>query len=345
MGHKIAICKNDEIFKHSEMWTDTWINYCKVNSFQYEIVDCYAYDIIEKLRDFDVLVWHPQNYVLADMIEARSILNSASQIGLKVFPNFNTAWHFDDKIAEMYALQAIKAPIPKSWVFYLLPECIEWLENKAQYPFVAKLKCGSGSNNVKLMKSKNDALNYTKHVFKKGYKAAPSLLYKAKSKAQSSHDWQTVKNRIKRIPEFMKTLSRANMFPKERGYTYFQEFIPNDGYDLKVVVIGDKVSGFARNTRKGEFRASGGGDIVYDMSLVTKQVRDTAFYASDSLGFQCMGFDYVVNKETKQGYIVEMSFGFSKDALMQVGGYWDRVGEWHDEPLNAPEEVLKNLLT
>ena len=30
--------------------------------------------------------------------------------------------------------------------------------------------------------------------------------------------------------------------PREKDYCSFQEFIPNNGFDLKVYVIGDKIS-------------------------------------------------------------------------------------------------------
>ncbi|NLB49831.1 MAG: hypothetical protein GX807_03365, partial [Erysipelotrichia bacterium] len=148
----------------------------------------------------------------------------------------------------------------------------------------------------------------------------------------------------RRIPEFFHTLSRASAFPREHGYAYVQEFIPNDGYDLKVVVIGDKVSGFARKVRKNDFRASGGGDIIYNNELVTEEIREISLKISKDLDFQCMGFDFVVNNETNKGYIVEMCFGFSNDALLDVGGYWDSNNTWINEPLNAPVEVLENLL-
>ena len=57
-----------------------------------------------------------------------------------------------------------------------------------------------------------------------------------------------------------------------------------------------------------------------------------------------MGYDYVVNKETGEGVIVEMSYGFSHEAIMASGGYYDRNLRWHDEPLNAPKELLDNLI-
>ena len=92
----------------------------------------------------------------------------------------------------------------------------------------------------------------------KGYDPAPSLLYKTTSNVRSSHDWKTFKAKAKRIPEFLRVLSSAKKFPNERGYVYLQEFVPNDGYDMKVVVVGDKLSGFYRPVRTHDFRASGG---------------------------------------------------------------------------------------
>ena len=48
---------------------------------------------------------------------------------LKTFPTTDGNFHFDDKIAEMYAFQSVNAPIPKSWVFYIEEECVyNWLQ-------------------------------------------------------------------------------------------------------------------------------------------------------------------------------------------------------------------------
>lgn len=341
---RIAIYKNDKIFQHSGTWTNSWIEYCKKNDVSFEILDCYQSNIIEKLRNFDCLIWHIGNYVLQDMMFGRSILYSAKNMGLRTFPDYNTAWHFDDKIAETYLLQTIDAPIPNSWMFYLLEDCIDWLEKESKYPLIAKLKCGSGSNNVKLLKTKYEAINYAKHMFKNGYKTHPSILFKSKSLFLSSTSWDIMKSRIKRIPEFLHTLSHAKMFPREKGYVFFQEYIPNDGYDLKIVVIGDKLSFIGRNIRKGDFRASGGGSLFFEKSLITQNIISSAFSTSDKLGFQCMGYDYVVDKKSGTGKIIEISYGFSHTALLLAGGYFDRSGVWYDKPLNAPFEVIKNMI-
>lgn len=169
-------------------------------------------------------------------------------------------------------------------------------------------------------------------------------MFKTKSNIQSSKDWNTFLKRIKRIPDFIETYTKAKRFPRERGYVFVQEYIPNDGYDLKVVVVGNKLSFLARDVRKGDFRASGGGSIHYDKRLITKEIRNISFEIAEKLGFQCMGYDFVIDKRDGSPKIVEISYGFPHTNQMNLGGYWDKDGVWYDQPLNAPQEVLENML-
>jgi len=344
INKKIAIHKNDKIFKHFGIWNDYIIESCEKLGLDYDVVDCYKNGFIHQMRNYDYLFFPPDNHVLADKIAASNILEVAHRQGLKVFPNFDTIWHFDDKIAEEYAFQSVNALTPNCWIFFLLDECLEWLNNEATYPIIAKLRCGSGSNGVTLLRDSTQATKYAKAMFSKGLDPSPSLMYKAYSKAQSSRSLKTILSRIKKIPTFLNTRRHAKMLSREKGYCYFQEFIPNDGYDIKIVVIGDKLSFFARKVRKGDFRASGGGDVMYDRKLVTKQIIDSAFYVADKLGLQSVGFDYVVNKNTGEGLIIEMCYGFDWRLLYDAGGHFTRDGIWFDEPINAPEEIVKNLV-
>jgi len=348
MGDKmikpIGICTNEKLFNHSGNWGKRWLQYCVDHAIPYEMVDPYRPDIVQRLGKYSALLWAIQNYVHADLIESRNILRVAERMGLPVFPDHNTAWHFDDKIAEMYLLQSIGAPIPESRVFYLLDDCVEWLMTEAEYPLIAKLRNGSGSNNVKMLKTRDAAIRYAKRMFTRGFHPAPGFLYKAYSKAQSSREWKTALARIRKIPEFLHTLSRAKRLAREHDYCYFQQFVENDGYDLKVAVVGDKLGYLVRKTRCHDFRASGGGDLFFNRALVTDQIRDSAFSAAEAAGLQCIGFDYVVDRRTGAGVIIEMCYGFDWTAIEQAGGYWDPRGVWHDEPLRVPDEIIANLL-
>lgn len=342
---RVAIHRDSKEIDHSTSWVNPWENYCKESNVDYEIIDLFRCDAINRLKEFDVLLWHMGQYSLAEMLEARSILYSAKKIGLKVFPDFNDAWHFDDKVAEMYILQSIGAPIPDSKVYYHMDSIKTDLKaGLIEFPIVGKLRTGSGSHNVKLLKSEHALKHYASKMLSRGYNPAPSIIYKTTSNIRSSHTKQQFFNKLKRAPEFFRSLSAARHLPREKDYVYLQQFIPNEGYDLKVVVVGDKCAFLVRPVRSHDFRASGGGEVFFDQKYFNKQVIESAFRVSDALGIQCMGYDYVVNKETGEGVIVEMSYGFSHEAIMASGGYYDRELQWHGEPFNAPRELLKNIL-
>lgn len=342
---KVAIGYNPTKTTHSTNWRFPWEDYCIDNKLDFELVDCYRSDIIDHLKGFTHLLWHFGNYEFQDMLFARSILYSAKEMGLKVFPDYDSSWHFDDKIAETYLLQSVNAPIPDSLMFYRYEDCEQQInDNEIDFPIIAKLRGGSGSHNVKLLRTPTELLRYARKMFGSGISPSPSLMYKTVSNARTSRNWETMIKRVKRAPEFFRTLKNAKKFPNEKEYVFLQEFIPNDGYDLKIVVVGDKLSFIGRNIRKGEFRASGGGDLFYDRSYVTKNIIESAFRTSDLLNFQCMGYDYVVNKDTGEGKIIEISYGFSHAALLGAGGYFDREGNWHDVPMDAPKEILKNMI-
>lgn len=341
---KVAIHQNHDIFNHSTTWDTEWITFCKKNEIDFEIVNCFDSNILEILKNFDILLWHFSHYSLQEMTFARTIINAAKMMGLMVFPNYNTSWHFDDKIAETYLLKTIAAPIPESWMFYTKESATEFFNKHCKYPIVAKLKSGSGSSNVKLLKNRKTAIKYTIKMFNKGFKTAPSIMFKTKSNVLSSRNLNTIIKRAKRIPDFIQSFAKSKQLPDERGYVFVQEFVPNDGYDLKVVIVGEKASFLARDVRTGDFRASGGGVIRYEKSYINKKILDIAFDISNRLEFQCMGYDFVVDKTNQEPKIVEISYGFSHTAQMNLGGYWTLQGEWKEEPLNAPIEIISNLI-
>lgn len=127
-----------------------WVEYCRHRGIRHTIVDCYHPDIIDSLRGFDGLLWHFHHLNATDLLIARHVLAAAEVLGIEVFPNRATSWHFDDKIAQKYILEAIEAPIPATWVFYDESSALEWLR-QVEYPLVWKLRRGAGSHNVRLV--------------------------------------------------------------------------------------------------------------------------------------------------------------------------------------------------
>lgn len=335
----------DEGKVHSGNWALEWAKSCERNGIEFKFVNCYALESILDLEVYDALFWHFSHYSKRDMLFARSILTSARSLGLKVFPDIQDTWHFDDKVAQDYFLNSLSISVPGSLVLFSYESVLNWLENSPDLPVVAKLRCGSGSQNVKLLQSREVVLKYADTMFNKnGYSTVPSIVFKTKSNALSVRSVADFWARTKRIPDFINTLVKSKSLEREKGYFYIQSLIVNTGFDLKVVVIGDKLSFIGRKSRGSDFRASGGGDLFYDRDFVTSQIIDLCFNASDKIGSNCMGYDVVVDRDTGTPYIIEMSYGFSHEALLGAGGYWDRAHNWINESLNAPEDTLKNVI-
>src|SRR5690606_21537992 len=121
-------------------------NYCKENNISYKIVDVYKSDIISQLEDCTGLMWHFHQGNPKDILFAKQLIFSLQQAGKKVFPDFNTAWHFDDKVGQKYLFESLKIPHVPSFVFYDKREALEWASS-TNYPLVFKLRGGAGSAN------------------------------------------------------------------------------------------------------------------------------------------------------------------------------------------------------
>ena len=319
-----------------------WIAYCEKKKISYKKVNCYANDIIDQLTDCDALLWHHVHSDPKDILFAKQLLFSLEQSGFNVFPNFNTAWHFDDKVGQKYMLEAIGAPLIPSYVFYSKESALEWT-NKTSFPKVFKLRGGSGSANVKLAHTRYEALKFINKAFAKGFRQYEPL-------TNLKERWRKYKNgltnfydvfkgmlRFYKEPEFSKTIGY------ERGYIYFQDFIPNNTFDVRVIVIGKKAYALKRMVRKGDFKASGSGDMKFAKEEFDERCIKIAFETSKKLNTQCLAYDFVFT-ENDVPLIVEVSFGFSVEAYDACTGFWDEQLNWHEGQFNPQEWMVENLL-
>ena len=79
---------------------------------------------------------------------------------------------------------------------------------------------------------------------------------------------------------------------RDCGYAYFQEFIPNNDSDIRVIIIGEKAFGIKRLVRKDDFRASGSGLISYDINDIPSKCIKIAFDLSERLNTDCLCYDF-----------------------------------------------------
>ena len=312
-------------------FSDRWIRYCKEKGVAYKTVDCYDNNIIAQVQDCDGLMWHFHHAKPEDWLIAKPLLYAlAAKPGFRVFPDFNTAWHFDDKISQKYLLESVGAPLVPTHVFVNESDAREWA-GSATYPVVFKLRAGAGSVNVSLVRSRSGAERTIRKAFGRGYRH--DSLVPLREVLQKVREGRASKSALLgAVGHLFIPTGFSRVHGRERGYVYFQEFIPGNDHDIRVVVIDGKAFAIKRLVREGDFRASGSGHILYDRELFDEGTVALALETAEKMGSQCAAFDFVYKAGAPM--IVEMSYGFSPDGYDRCPGYWDRSLRWLEGPFD-----------
>lgn len=322
-------------------FSDRWISYCDSKRIAYKLVNCYENDIIQQLSDCDALLWHFSHKSPKASKFAKQLLYSIEASGKKVFPDFNTVWHFDDKVAQKYLLESLGAPLVHSFVFYDEREALEWA-NQTCFPKVFKLRNGAGSDNVRLVRSKKEAIRKIKKSFEKGFKQYNALNSLKERYRKYRLGKTTLGDVTKGVIRLLYTTDYARVTGREVGYCYFQDYIPGNEFDIRVVVIGDKAFAIKRLVRKNDFRASGSGFILYEKENFNVETVRVAFNVSEKLKSQCMTYDFVYLEG--KPLIVEISYGFAPEGYDSCTGYWDKDLKWHGGIFNPYGWMVEDLI-
>lgn len=324
-------------------FSDRWIEYCKNNNIDFLIVNCYGNDIIKILKENKVthFMWHFSHSHPTDNELFHNVMNSLDKLGIKTFPNFDTRWHFDNKVAQKYLLEAVDAPLVKTFVFYDKEEAFKFIETYP-LPIVAKLKRGAGSANVKLLKTKLQALKYIDKMFSKGENPVSKTLENLDYKKRLAKQYSKLELVKKVFGYIKKNIKYRKYNQREKGYVYFQEFIPENNFDTRVIVVGEMAFAIRRLNKENDFRASGSGKIDYDVSKIDVNLIKKAFEINEKLKAQAVAYDFIYkNRESR---LIEICFGFSVNAYDACEGYWDKNINFYKEKFNPQEMMVKLFL-
>lgn len=316
-----------------------WVEYCRENKINYKLVNCYSNNIISDLEDIDLLLCHFHRFEFKNGKIAESILTIAEHKGITVFPNKMTRISFDEKIIQKYLLESVNAPFPNTFVSFNKEESKLWLLNQ-KASLVFKLSKGAGSKNVMLVNN-SEAERLVDKMFSKGmsaFKAAVNSNFKRpiKDLIYNYYRYFTARIPLARVKNLL--------VGREFHYSYFQEFLPENDHDIRIVVIGDKAIGLKRLVAKNSFKASGSGLILYDNQLIPIECISKAFKVQKELDFQCMAYDFVLHPTN--GYqIVEICYGVAARAYDNCPGYWTSDLKWNIENKMAIEDlIIKSIL-
>lgn len=326
---------------HSEgTFSERWIAYCDDKGIPYKLVDCYRNDIMQQLEGCTALMWHYHHASARSVLFAKQLMYSVAAMGLKIFPDFNTAWHFDDKVGQKYLLEGVKAPLVPSYVFYSKKEALEWV-NSNTFPKVWKLRGGAGSANVALANTKAEATRLVNKAFGKGFSQYDSWSNFKERLRKYRHGKTTFSDVCRGFVRLFYTTDFARVAGREKGYIYFQDFIPKNDCDIRIIVIGEKAFAMKRMVRENDFRASGSGNTQYQRTLFDEGSVKIAMDLNRTLDAQCLAYDFIYQEG--KPLIVEISYGFAIEIYDACTGYWDKDLQWHEGKF-IPQQWMVDLV-
>lgn len=322
-------------------FSDRWIAYCKEKNIDYKIVNAYSSDIIKQVKDCDAFLWHHDHNNYKDLIVAKKLLFALEHSGKLIFPNFNTGWHFDDKVAQKYLLEGIGAPLISSYVFYDRIEAINWVK-LTTFPKVFKLKGGSGSSNVLLVKTKNEALSLIKKSFGVGIVHHDFKSYAKEKLRHFTNNGYKISDLLKIVYKFFISSELSKHISRERDYVYFQDFCPNNDHDVRIILINNRAFAINRIVRDNDFRASGSGLIDYDKNKIDLKCVELAFVINKRLKSDCVSYDFIY-KDGKP-LVVEISYGFSSKYYRKCLGFWTEDLKWNEGKFYAEDWIINDII-
>jgi glutathione synthase/RimK-type ligase-like ATP-grasp enzyme len=293
-----------------------WVEACKKNKelVNYRIVNLTLNNWLDEIQKlpFDILLAKPSCLTAPfKQLYDERIYVLSKVLGYKIFPSPEEIFIYENKRFLSYWLKANQISHPRTDVFYNRKEAKSFLDSSI-YPIVAKTNIGASGSGVRILKDRQEALNYINRTF--SGKGAPKRTGPNVSKGG------VIKRGlyyIGHLDAILKKLDiyKAKSYDSQKAFVLFQEYIYHD-FEWRVVRIGD--SYFAHKKLKINEKTSGSlikgyENPSFDLLNFIKDITDKYKLYSQAVDLF----------ETDSGYLVnEMQciFGQSDPYQMLVDG-------------------------
>jgi len=204
-------------------WT-RYARFCENNSIPYEIYNIHNHDWLEKSKGFDIIagITSCSSFDLEELRIKYHLFET--ELNKTCFPSFNDILLYENKPLEAYLSEINGIGFIPTFVSYNKEDALSIIRH-IKYPIVSKIIPSSGSLGVELISSQKKAEKIVQQAF-----------------SQNGRKIHIV-------------------YSRQKNYVYFQHYIPNDGYDIRVIIVGKMAFGFYRKVLAGDFRASGMNQI------------------------------------------------------------------------------------
>ncbi|MHC5353693.1 ATP-grasp domain-containing protein [Myroides sp. LJL115] len=303
-----------EGFTFSRYYYQKYVRFLKNNNIKYKFYNIFSSNWIEDAKELDVVVWHTNSDPITQDIALNKIYILEKIMGKRCLPSFDEIWSYENKVNAHYMYESLNLPTIPTFVSHDYFETMKYIST-CKYPLISKSRTASASAGVEKISN---------------YSQAKKLV----QKAFSSRGLET------------------NYFhDRQKDYVYFQEFISDATYDLRIIVIGNKALGYYRFPNKGDFRASGAGN--YEKKEIPTEALDLAFKVKEAFGSTCLATDVLYSQKEEKYFIIESSIFIGVDTPKQleingVAGYYEKGNQgdysFKQGKIWVQELALKELL-
>lgn len=290
---KDAVFEYDDTYISPRSYYPKYERFLNNNGLQYEYYDIYSSDWLERASNFDYIIWHTASDPVTQEIAQNKIYILDKILGKKCLPSFDEIWSYENKINAHYLFKSKDLPEIPTYVSHSKSDTVAYL-NSIKFPIISKLSTGSASFGVEKLDSKEEALKLVNSIF--SFKG------------------------------------RGTYFPsiRQKDYVYFQSFVEDATFDLRIITVDNKAFGYYRFPNKGDFRASGAGN--YEKTEIPAEALDLAFKVRACFGSTCLATDLLYSKKYNKYFIIESSIFIGIDTCSQLeingeAGYYERLGE------------------
>ena len=284
----------DGIYLGETLPTAYWPKYKRFldyNEIPYGFINMNRSTWIEDCINYDIIAWHVSN-------EPSSLEDAQTKIYLlenyynkTCYPSQKEIWFYEDKIKQHYLFRILGIPTVETFITNDDSEALRYIQN-LKFPIVSKIKTGSESKGVKLITNRKEASKHIDKVFLEGEKTYWTYL-------------------------------------KQKDYVYYQHFLADALYDLRVIGVGNKYFGYFRLRPKDDFRASGAG--IYEKKEIPYEVLEIARSVKEALRATLIAVDLICSEKDKSYKVIEASIFIRVDTPEQlkvngVPGYYQYDG-------------------
>lgn len=293
-----------------------WKSFLEAAGCTVRMVDVRAPDILAQLEGCDGFMWRWAHFGGMGRIARRLLPVIEREMGILTYPDQNTCWHYDDKIAQAWLFEAHGIPTPRTSVFFDRAKCLAWLDGQ-RFPLVMKFSNGASSENVILVNNLSEARALVEQSFA-AFQRTPALKGPLGLRGRARF---FVRQCLQGKPYQL----RDDGYEPQAGYALFQEFIPNNDSTLRVTVIGNRAWVRKRYNIEHDFRVWKGGKADSDPHCVSQELVRLSYSISKTCRFQTLVTDWLVG--TAGPLLLEISYTSTSGIIHDCPGHWELDGD------------------